>query len=1080
MSTYLSKPYEASQFQPGIPLDLIMKVGMYKQAKYDQNLSNIQESLDRIGQYNIVKDSDRQVIGEKLQGAVNKINEFAGMDLSDARTYNQVLGVTSSLYNDEDVYKRIAANRNYTEQAKAIQDIKQNHPEQYNPDNEALFLKQAKAWMGDPTQTSFNDTYIPYHDTSKNEQALIKAVLEHPDTIQEINYNKDGSVRDRTERKFISTDKIMGVLNNGLSQQDIAQYRISYEANKDNYTMADVNKDISDKVKDNKDRIADLQYTLDTKSPITSQAESLQKKIKELGEENVTLEQQYNRIASSGNPLNYFTPTKYIKDRIYGIAANQSFSEQGETKADQYSLEDHKLGKDYELYKLKNQVDFEDDQRRQAAGLLKGKYGDGSSTGGTSSAPSDLTQFHLDDEYSTTTLNLAIRKEATGSPRVVASYLNSPDKDPDAKTGTFNITLDGENVAFNYASTLTSQGITVPDRKAQGYILLNEQYKRSNAMVPTSDKPQYTDVVSGKDDYNTVVRLLKEGYIPVVPKDLSNEKRGMFQDHWKAISKKLADGTMSEKELTSYPVGKYYNPSIDGNRRKMTMSEFAQALASGKKTGVKIFDNSMQSIKDKFEKDYGLDLSNPADVRQAEEISKNATIDQTSIEVGNMLKDKKFAGRFKVSVPTSDNLFTGTDGSPYAKVYAQMTRNEFDSRMGDYGYKLGDDGAARNLWEKGVINQAGVDDEGNTLVQVPLIIKIKKDLVQGMKEYLSLHKGEKVFGNMDNYAQQLYTGLDAAKKISVPEVRDSIIAAARKKVEDSKSTSSEDNYNIAMSHINDAANILSNQNGAYDPISMIKAYGFLEKAVGWSAPNQSSSSLTPRFKVTGEAGLNNIHPWAMEIGNSIADILGPTTTFNSVFRTTDTNARAGGKEGSYHLQGAGIDIPPDEWDKIPKDKRDRILNDYEAQVINEGNHIHIEPNSRSVLNRYAESAMTIASSHNNPGNIKWAPWMTKYGAIAGSDSTDGGLFAKFPDIETGLAVQKKLLFDEDTIYSNMTVDQALKSYSHNGYNAGDIYPSISSKSMSKLTTYEKDELVRRILKKEDTNLYKKLVQQNRI
>lgn len=69
---------------------------------------------------------------------------------------------------------------------------------------------------------------------------------------------------------------------------------------------------------------------------------------------------------------------------------------------------------------------------------------------------------------------------------------------------------------------------------------------------------------------------------------------------------------------------------------------------------------------------------------------------------------------------------------------------------------------------------------------------------------------------------------------------------------------------------------------------------------------------------------------------------------------------------------------------------------------------------------------SVAKRHNNPGNLKYAAWMKKYGAVPGDESTDGGRFAKFPDVSSGLSAMNGLL--KGSTYNNLSVEDAIKKW----------------------------------------------------
>ena len=112
---------------------------------------------------------------------------------------------------------------------------------------------------------------------------------------------------------------------------------------------------------------------------------------------------------------------------------------------------------------------------------------------------------------------------------------------------------------------------------------------------------------------------------------------------------------------------------------------------------------------------------------------------------------------------------------------------------------------------------------------------------------------------------------------------------------------------------------------------------------------------------------------------------------------------------------------------------------------------------------------SIAVSMNNPGNIKMGKFAARYGATPGRQATDGGVFAKFPDVETGLKAQRDLLLSSG--YANLTVGEAMKRWSNNGYGA-DLYPEVANKPLYLLSDRELIELQRRQIQREDPTMYK--------
>lgn len=111
---------------------------------------------------------------------------------------------------------------------------------------------------------------------------------------------------------------------------------------------------------------------------------------------------------------------------------------------------------------------------------------------------------------------------------------------------------------------------------------------------------------------------------------------------------------------------------------------------------------------------------------------------------------------------------------------------------------------------------------------------------------------------------------------------------------------------------------------------------------------------------------------------------------------------------------------------------------------------------------------SVAERHNNPGNVKFASWMTKYGATKGQVGTDGGNFAQFPTVEAGQQAMVELL--NRPLYRNKTVESAIKTWT-GGSSYSHIPAEIRNKPVSALNSSEFTTLLNTITTGEDSKLY---------
>lgn len=107
---------------------------------------------------------------------------------------------------------------------------------------------------------------------------------------------------------------------------------------------------------------------------------------------------------------------------------------------------------------------------------------------------------------------------------------------------------------------------------------------------------------------------------------------------------------------------------------------------------------------------------------------------------------------------------------------------------------------------------------------------------------------------------------------------------------------------------------------------------------------------------------------------------------------------------------------------------------------------------------------TIASQTNNPLNIKYVPNNDLGAQDSGIVAKDGGTFAAFASPEDGLNAAIKLL--QSDAYSNLTIDQAMKKWSNNGYGA-DVSPTLNpNQKVGSLSDSQLTQLVNDMAKRE--------------
>lgn len=469
MATYLSQPYQGSEFVSGVPLDLIVKVGMMKQMKYDQTVSDVQNQLNLVGEQDIMKDSERSYVSGRLKETVNKLNEFSGMDLSDSNVANQLKSYTTNLARDPRIYNAIADTRAIRNNMAQLNEIKEKRPGEYAQQNEALFMQGINDYLSAPEGTRYTgQAYIPYYNYDETYRKIAKDIQDNPDIRQEIDYAimPDGTKRARSfqEVKQVTKEKIQQALLASGDQRAIRQMQIDYQSSLPNKTMVGA----IDELKAQRDSY--MQQAKEAKDLIAKGIQDPQQAaiakqivldIEGDGDQNAgALKQIDGKIAevrATGDPTKYYTFDKYIKDYTGGLAKSFAYQQRGKIEYDDMFKEDYKFQNDVKLEQVKGAIKLAEEQ-------AKGK--------GTSA---DMANFT--DSFRNTLFNIDDNPNREGNmDNDMAAALFDGTKNTD---GSMTITLGQGETFLSLGKVMEANGIQEQSaNKLRGFSILNDGYAK--------------------------------------------------------------------------------------------------------------------------------------------------------------------------------------------------------------------------------------------------------------------------------------------------------------------------------------------------------------------------------------------------------------------------------------------------------------------------------------------------------------------------------------------------------------------------------------------------------------------------
>lgn len=309
MASFTDSPIQFAPYVSQIPNDLMLKVGMDKQQKYEQGIQRIQSNIDNVAGIDIARGVDKKYLESKLNQLGNDLKFVGAGDFSDFQLVNSVNGMTNQITKDKNVLNAVsstaALRKQQVRKEKAIQEGKSS------PDNEWFFDNQVNDYLQstEPGQ-SFNGQYIEYKDIDKKLRGLAgdlqkagfdqtiddpwvrdglgRDVYFNPDGTQSIDGSKGGTrkydmVKLTTKIKGVGAEKILNNFYDSLDEGDMRQLNITAQYHyKDSTPITfqnDIIKSYNEKKKIYSDAIVDATVKLATGNLTSEQKTELQNQI---------------------------------------------------------------------------------------------------------------------------------------------------------------------------------------------------------------------------------------------------------------------------------------------------------------------------------------------------------------------------------------------------------------------------------------------------------------------------------------------------------------------------------------------------------------------------------------------------------------------------------------------------------------------------------------------------------------------------------------------------------------------------------------------------------------------------------
>jgi len=276
MASYTDAISTFNPYVSQIPVDAMVKVGMQKQAQYDQGVQKIQSYIDNVAGMEILNDTDKEYLHSKLNQLGSDLKVVAAGDFSNQQLVNSVGGMASQITKDTNIQNAIFSTSNAKkQQARIDADVKKG---KLNDSSQYIYNKELQKYMGNKeVGQRFTGQYVP--KTSEWDKKMFEAikVLQPKITQQDIAYLTDpktgkpdiklaAEVMQRYTDKRVDEDQIRTAINAVLNPADLEQMRMDGIFNYRHYNEKDIAGLITEKTNENieiaNDRLGQLRRSL--------------------------------------------------------------------------------------------------------------------------------------------------------------------------------------------------------------------------------------------------------------------------------------------------------------------------------------------------------------------------------------------------------------------------------------------------------------------------------------------------------------------------------------------------------------------------------------------------------------------------------------------------------------------------------------------------------------------------------------------------------------------------------------------------------------------------------------------------
>lgn len=172
MASYTDKIPTFNPYVEQQPIDAMLKVGVYKQQKYEEGVEKIQKNIDNVAGLDIANPVQQKYLQSKLDALGNNLTFVAAGDFSDFSLVNSVNGMTKQITKDEDVINAVSSTARLRAGYKKKAELEKKGLTDKN--NDDYYDKFASEYVNNKDlKASFNADYVPHVNIIKKVQEAL-------------------------------------------------------------------------------------------------------------------------------------------------------------------------------------------------------------------------------------------------------------------------------------------------------------------------------------------------------------------------------------------------------------------------------------------------------------------------------------------------------------------------------------------------------------------------------------------------------------------------------------------------------------------------------------------------------------------------------------------------------------------------------------------------------------------------------------------------------------------------------------------------------------------------------------------